>query len=51
MAKVDQDNTNTDIVTIKRADNYVDIIDIHGDSFFTSVNKKLMQPLKELFKE
>ena len=40
--------TYTDIVTIKRADNYVDIIDIHGDSFFTSVNKKLMQPLKEL---
>lgn len=39
--------TNSDTVTIKRSDNYVDIIDIHGDSFFTSVNKKLMQPLKE----
>lgn len=38
---------DNDILTIKRSDDHVEIIDINGDSFFTSVNKKLMQPLKE----
>ena len=37
----------SDVLTIKRSDDYVDIIDINGDSFFTSVNQKLMQPLKD----
>lgn len=36
-----------DTITIKCSDDHVDIIDINGDSFFTSVNKKLMQPLKD----
>ena len=36
-----------DVLRIKRSDNYVCIIDINGDSFFMSVNKKLMQPLKD----
>ncbi len=39
--------TDTDTLTIKRSADYIDIIDINGDSFFSSVNKKLMQPLKE----
>ena len=37
-----------DKVKVKKSDFYIDIIDINGDSFFTSVNKKLMQPLKEI---
>jgi NAD+ kinase len=36
-----------DIVTILKSDKYVEIIDINGDSFFESVNKKLMQPIKD----
>ena len=36
-----------DLLTISRSQCYVDIIDINGDNFFKSVNKKLMQPLKE----
>lgn len=39
---------DTDVLTITRSALSVDIIDINGDSFFVSVNKKLMQPLKEL---
>ncbi|WP_028504731.1 NAD(+)/NADH kinase [Ruminococcus sp. FC2018] len=37
-----------DIITISKSDKYVEIIDINGDSFFESVNKKLMQPLKDI---
>ena len=40
--------TETDVLTITKASLSVGIIDIHGDSFFESVNKKLMQPLKDL---
>ena len=36
-----------DVVKIAKSEYYVDIIDISGDSFFTQVNSKLMQPLKE----
>ena len=39
--------TQNDTITIKKSDKFIDIIDINGDSFFTSVNQKLMQPLKE----
>ncbi len=39
--------TETDRLSITKADVSVDIIDINVDSFFTSVNKKLMQPLKD----
>ena len=38
----------SDSITISRSDLFVDIIDISGNSFFNSVNKKLMQPLKGL---
>ena len=38
--------SNDDSVRVSKSDLYIDIIDICGDSFFTSVNKKLMQPLK-----
>lgn len=37
-----------DTVSVSKSKYYIDIIDINGDSFFTSVNKKLMQPLKEI---
>ena len=37
-----------DKVMVEKSDLYIDIIDINGDSFFSSVNKKLMQPLKEI---
>lgn len=36
-----------DVVTVMRSEEYVDIIDINGGSFFSSVNSKLMQPLKD----
>lgn len=43
--------TNGDMITVEKSENYVDIIDISGGSFFTSVNNKLMQPLKDPSKE
>ena len=36
-----------DTVTVSKSKYFVDIIDINGGSFFSSINKKLMQPLKE----
>ncbi len=39
--------SGNDTLTISKSSHCVNIIDINGDSFFTSVNKKLMQPLKE----
>lgn len=36
-----------DRVMIKRSDNYIELIDIIGGSFFNSINRKLMQPLKD----
>ncbi len=51
-ANVDGNNvyrlSKNDIVTVSKSDKYIDIIDITGGSFFASVNKKLMQPLKEI---
>ena len=38
--------TGSDKVYITGSKYYVDIIDISGGSFFTSIHKKLMQPLK-----
>ena len=35
-----------DKVRILRSESYVELIDIKGGSFFSSVNRKLMQPLK-----
>ena len=32
---------------VSKSKNFVEIIDISGGSFFSSINKKLMQPLKE----
>ncbi len=40
--------TENDVLTITKSSLSVGIIDINGDSFFESVNKKLMQPLKDL---
>ena len=40
-----------DWVTVKKSAHYVDLIDINGGSFFTSVNNKLMQPFKDSAKE
>ena len=36
-----------DVVKVCKSRYFVDIIDISGDSFFTQVNSKLMQPLKD----
>ncbi|WP_295208186.1 NAD(+)/NADH kinase [Ruminococcus sp.] len=36
-----------DMVVASKSEYFVDIIDICGGSFFSSINKKLMQPLKE----
>ncbi len=38
--------TDSDKVYVTGSKYYVDIIDISGGSFFTSIHKKLMQPLK-----
>lgn len=38
--------TNEDEVRVSKSKYYIDVIDIAGGSFFASVNKKLMQPLK-----
>ena len=38
---------NEDKVEVAKSDCYIEIIDIAGGSFFTSVNEKLMQPLKK----
>lgn len=40
--------TDGDTVEVKRSKYYVDIIDIIGGSFFSSVNSKLMRPLKDI---
>ncbi len=40
--------TNDDEVRVSKSRYYIDLIDIAGGSFFASVNKKLMQPLKEI---
>ncbi|MGN1133371.1 MAG: NAD(+)/NADH kinase [Oscillospiraceae bacterium] len=39
---------NKDVVTVAKSDLHTDIIDINGNSFFSSVNDKLMHPLKEI---
>lgn len=39
--------SNDATVRVSRSSLYLDIIDITGGSFFDSVNRKLMQPLKE----
>lgn len=43
--------SNDDSVRISKASEHLDIIDIAGGSFFTSINKKLMQPLKGISEE
>ena len=40
--------SDDDIVKVTKSDKYVEIIDLNGDSFFTAVNKKLMQPMKAI---
>lgn len=49
-ANIDGNNvyrlSENDIVTVTKSAKHIDIIDITGGSFFDSVNKKLMQPLK-----
>lgn len=40
--------TDGDTVEVVRSKYYVDIIDIIGGSFFSSVNSKLMRPLKDI---
>lgn len=40
--------SNDDEVIVSKSEYYIDIIEIAGGSFFASVNKKLMQPLKEI---
>ena len=40
--------SDDDTVKVTKSDKYVEIIDINGDSFFTAVNKKLMQPVKAI---
>lgn len=40
-----------DYIRILKSDDYVEIVDIKGGSFFTSVNRKLMQPFKEVLEE
>lgn len=40
-----------DNVKIFKSENFVEIVDIKGGSFFTSVNRKLMQPFKETSEE
>ena len=39
---------NKDVVTVSKSDLHTDIIDINGNSFFSSVNDKLMHPLKDI---
>lgn len=43
--------SNNDYVKILKSDDYVEIVDIKGGSFFKSVNRKLMQPFKEVLEE
>lgn len=43
--------SNNALVRISRSKLHLDIIDITGGSFFSSVNTKLMQPLKEISEE
>ncbi len=40
--------TDGDTVEVVKSKHYVDIIDIVGGSFFSSVNSKLMRPLKDI---
>ena len=39
--------SSEDTVIVSKSKYFVEIIDISGGSFFSSINKKLMQPLKE----
>lgn len=43
--------SDKDNVKIFKSKNSVKIVDIKGGSFFTSVNRKLMQPFKEILEE
>lgn len=43
--------SNNDYVKILKSDDYIEIVDIKGGSFFKSVNRKLMQPFKEILEE
>lgn len=43
--------SNDDEVRVLKSEYYIDVIEISEGSFFTSVNKKLMQPLKEITEE
>ncbi|MBE6837274.1 MAG: NAD(+)/NADH kinase [Ruminococcus sp.] len=43
--------SDNDYVKILKSDDYVEIVDIKGGSFFKSVNRKLMQPFKEILEE
>ncbi len=40
--------SNNTVIRISRSPLYINIIDISGGSFFSSVNMKLMQPIKEI---
>ena len=40
--------SQNDYIRIFKSENYIQLVDIKGGSFFTSVNRKLMQPLKEI---
>ena len=48
--EIDKISSN-DYVKILKSDDYVEIVDIKGGSFFKSVNRKLMQPFKEVLEE
>lgn len=43
--------TNDESIKILKSKSFVEIVDIKGGSFFTSVNRKLMQPFKETSEE
>lgn len=43
--------SDNDYVKILKSDDYIEIVDIKGGSFFKSVNRKLMQPFKEVLEE
>lgn len=43
--------TSNDYIRVSKSDSYIEIVDIKGGSFFKSVNRKLMQPFKEISEE
>ena len=45
------DISSKDVLTISASDNYIELIDIKGGSFFDSVNSKLMRPLKAIMED